>query len=106
MFPENPEMDRRNPNGYPMTSTIFIRNKDTDYCVAQRLYAMGMELGFGGTELSNRNRWRHATIGEYQKSILTIQSGMYRNKLLQRTTYERIYSQLEKYNASTICSQL
>ena len=77
MFPPNPEMDRRNPNGNPMTSTIFIRDKDTDYCVAQRLYAMGMELGYGGKELSNVNRWRYATTEEYQKGIYAIQQGMY-----------------------------
>ncbi|XP_041365051.1 chitin deacetylase 7-like [Gigantopelta aegis] len=42
LFP--PDLSRLNPNGCPVSTTLFVSNKYTDYCMVRKLHARGIEI--------------------------------------------------------------
>ena len=71
-FPTHPPKGRRNPNNCPMTSTIFVRGKGTDYCAVNRLYAYGHEIGQNGQARRNEEFWGGESTSEFIKDLTSI----------------------------------
>lgn len=62
---------RKNPNGCPITMSMFATNKSTDYDAMDKLYSMGMEIGSHNTIhmttkdiISNETRSQQNYIGQ------------------------------------------
>ena len=62
-FAPNPETNRRNPNGCPMRTTLFVRGDATDSCAVSRMWAYGHEMAVGGYKDGAADTWIHADTG-------------------------------------------
>ena len=69
LFPK--DGSRRNPNGCPISATLFVSHNFTDYCMVQKLHARGMEIADHSiTHKLPREWWSVSTKEELQYEIL------------------------------------
>ena len=72
IFPKNPSKNRRNPNGCPMVSTIFVRGERTNYCAVNKLWAYNHEIGLNGKLQRTEQYWLDAELGTIAKDISSL----------------------------------
>lgn len=70
LFPK--DGSRKNPNGCPISTTLFVSHNFTDYCMIQKLHARGMEIADHSiTHKLPREWWSISTKEELEWEILS-----------------------------------
>lgn len=60
-----------NPNGCPVSVTIFVSDNNTDYCMINKLYTYGHEIGNRGkTSTSQVAFWQRASVDEWRQEVV------------------------------------
>ncbi|GAB1598887.1 uncharacterized protein LOC115225681 [Argonauta hians] len=70
LFP--PDGRRKNPNGCPISMTLFVSHNYTDYCMVRKLHGRGIEIADHSlTHQVPHTWWKNATEEELATEILT-----------------------------------
>ena len=69
LFP--PDLSRLNPNGCPVSTTLFVSNNFTDYCMIRKLHARGIEIAdHSVTHRLPHEWWSNAHVQELEDEII------------------------------------